>query len=74
MTADHATADHPGDVEHEAHGTGDHAEGHGHDDHGHGSEALGPIDTQAWGAFVVGIALGLAVAISVALSVGGLPA
>ena len=74
MTAEHATPDHPGDVEDEPHGTGDHGDDHGHDDHGHESEALGSIDTQAWGAFVLGIVLGLAVAVSIALSVGGVPA
>jgi hypothetical protein len=37
-------------------------------DHGHGheSEALGPIDVQAWGALVLGIALALIVALSIA--------
>ena len=75
MSTDPHTSDipgHAGAVEH--HATNDHGEDHGHDDHGHESGALGPIDTQAWGAFVVGLALGLAVAVSVALAVGGIPA
>jgi hypothetical protein len=38
------------------------ADDHGH---GHGSEALGPIDVQAWGALVLGIALALIVALSI---------
>jgi hypothetical protein len=54
-----------------------HGGDHGHDDHAHGSgdhahgagEALGPIDTEAWGAGVLGIGLGLAVAL--AFLVGG---
>ena len=74
MTADRAPAEHPGDLEDEAHGAGDHAVGHEHEDHGHDSESLGPVDTLAWGAFGLGIALGLAVALAVSLSVGGLPA
>jgi len=43
--------------------TDDHGGDHGHDDHGHGAgDALGPIDSQAWGAGILGIGLGLAVA------------
>ena len=35
------------------------------DDHGHGGgEALGPIDVKAWGAALLGIALGLVVLIA----------
>lgn len=42
--------------------TDDHGWDHGHDDHAHGSgEALGPIDVTAWGALLLGIALGLVV-------------
>jgi hypothetical protein len=74
MTAEHATPHHPGDVENETHGIGDHGEDHGHDDHGHETDTLGPVDTQAWGAFALGILLGLVVAWSIAISVGGLPA
>ncbi|HSL97955.1 MAG TPA: hypothetical protein VK831_05230 [Candidatus Deferrimicrobiaceae bacterium] len=47
----------------------DHGGDHGHDDHGHDAESLGPLDTWAWGAGVLGIILGLAVA--VALLAGG---
>jgi hypothetical protein len=45
----------------EPQGLGDHGETHGHDDHAHEEEALGPIDEQAWGAGVLGVALGLVV-------------
>jgi hypothetical protein len=47
----------------------DHGADHGHDEHGHGSESLGPIDVEAWGAFVLGIGLGLVVALCLAASV-----
>ncbi len=63
MSADHVT-----------HQIEDTAAQSDHDEHGHESEALGPIDTQAWGAFAVGIVLGLVVAGSIAVSIGGLPA
>jgi hypothetical protein len=52
----------PGDLADEAHGPDDHGETHGHDDHAHGGDALGPVDTQAWGALVVGVGAGLLVA------------
>ena len=42
----------------------DHGDTHGHDDHAHGSEALGPLDMQAWGAAILGVALGLVVMIA----------
>ena len=71
MTAEHTTTEHPGDVESETHGIGDHGEDHGHADHGHGADALGPIDTQAWGAFAIGILLGLVVAVAIAYSIAG---
>ena len=74
MTAEHTTLHQPGDVENETHGPGDHGEDHGHDDHGHETDVLGPVDTQAWGAFALGILLGLVVAWSIAISIGGLPA
>ena len=51
----------------------DHGEAHGHDDHAHGGAgggALGPVDTAAWGAGLLGILLGLVVAISLALASG----
>jgi hypothetical protein len=41
---------------------------HGQDDHAHGAEELGPIDVQAWGAFVVGIAAGLVIVLCLVLS------
>ncbi|MDP9481606.1 MAG: hypothetical protein M3P84_00095 [Chloroflexota bacterium] len=46
----------------EPHGLGDHDSTHGHDDHGHDEAALGPADWPAWGAGLLGVALGLAVA------------
>ena len=58
----------PGDVPDEAHGPADHGEDHGHDDHAHGSDALGPIDVERWGAFLVGTGLGLIVALGIALA------
>ena len=60
---------HPGDLPNEVHGADDHGDTHGHDDHAHASEALGPIDTAAWGAFLVGIAAGLAVVLCLVLTV-----
>lgn len=52
------------------HGTADHGDDHGHDDHGHLEEAepLGPIDRRAWGALILGGALGLVVAVVIAIS------
>lgn len=46
----------------------DHGADHGHDDHGHGESALGPIDTSAWLAGVLGVALGLVVAMCFVLA------
>ena len=51
------------------HGTmDDHGAEHGHDDHnmgeGHEAAALGPIDVTAWGAAILGIALGLVVLVA----------
>ena len=56
-------SDQPGHVDAVAHhATDDHGEDHGHDDHAHGGEdALGPIDSFAWGAGLLGVVLGLAV-------------
>jgi hypothetical protein len=59
---------HPGDIADEAHGTDDHGDGHGHDDHAHDSEALGPIDVQAWGALLIGVAAGLAIVLCLVLT------
>jgi len=52
----------PGDLADETHGPDDHGETHGHDDHAHGGDALGPVDTRAWGALAVGVGAGLLVA------------
>lgn len=43
------------------HTTDDHGDEHGHDAHAHAEERLGPLDTAAWGAGIVGVLLGLAV-------------
>jgi hypothetical protein len=66
MSADQHASDvpgHDGAVAH--HATADHGDDHGHDDHAHVDEgpALGPIDVYAWGAGVLGIAIGVAIAI-----------
>lgn len=39
----------------------DHGDTHGHDDHAHPADAIGPVDVRAWGAAILGIALGLVV-------------
>jgi hypothetical protein len=68
---DHAETDrglHPGDIAGEAHGSDDHGDDHGHDDHAHGSDALGPVDTRAWGALALGVGLGLIVALCLVVS------
>ena len=55
------------------HGTGDHGEDHGHDDHAHGDgSALGPVNTLAWGAGLIGIIGGLIVALVLAIAAGWL--
>lgn len=59
---------HPGDTDDEPHGSADHGTDHGHDDHAHADEPLGPIDVQAWGALMLGAALGLIVAVCIAFS------
>ena len=51
---------HPGAVGH--HALDDHGDDHGHDDHAHAEEALGPIDTAAWGAGLLGVAIGIVIA------------
>jgi hypothetical protein len=68
MTDPHAddAPGHAGAVEH--HLADDHGDDHGHDDHAHGEEPLGPIDVAAWGAGVLGIALGIVVAVCFALA------
>lgn len=67
-----ADAHPPGDLPDEPHGQDDHGDEHGHDDHAHTSEALGPVDTQSWGALALGVGLGLIVAVCVAISTGSL--
>ena len=42
----------------------DHGADHGHDDHAHGGATLGPLDIRAWGAAILGIALGLVVMVA----------
>lgn len=42
----------------------DHGDTHGHDDHAHGADVLGPLDVRAWGAALLGIALGLVVMVA----------
>jgi hypothetical protein len=55
------------------HATDDHGDDHGHDDHGHGSDeaALGPIDSFAWGAGLLGVLAGIAVVIAFILATAG---
>jgi hypothetical protein len=66
-TDDH-DLDHPGDIADEAHGAADHGEDHGHDDHAQGSDALGPVDVQAWGALILGVAAGLLIVLCLVLT------
>ena len=71
MSADHTTPQHGSTVAaDEPHGAGDHGEDHGHDDHGQAEMALGPVDLAAWGAGVLGVAIGLVTAFCFALSTG----
>jgi hypothetical protein len=44
------------------HAATDHGDAHGHDDHGHEESALGPIDTAAWGAGILGVAIAVVIA------------
>ena len=73
MSIDKHAADTPG---HEGavghHLADDHGEDHGHDDHGHGEEPLGPIDIAAWGAGIVGVAVGVVIAACFALATSAL--
>lgn len=58
MTGPHASPD-------------DHGEDHGHDDHAHGAgPALGPVDSAAWAAGLLGLALALAVVYGFASAAG----
>ena len=54
------------------HGADDHGADHGHDDHGHAAEALGPVDTWAWGAGVLGLAIAAVMAVAFALATGAI--
>ena len=61
MTEPHAT---PGADAHDAHGAHDAPSGHAaaaHDDHG--ETPLGPVDAQAWGAGLLGVAVAGLVAV-----------
>ena len=69
MTTDRTELDAPGHAGAVAHHlTEDHGDDHGHDDHGHVEEPLGPVDVAAWGAGVLGVAIGLAVAVCFGLA------
>ena len=63
--------DHPGSAGLH-HATDDHGGDHGHDDHAHGEESLGSIDVFAWGAGVLGIAIGIGMAACFALATGAI--
>ena len=69
MSADHHAVDSPG---HEGavvhHLPDDHGEDHGHDDHAHTESPMGPVDVEAWGAGILGVAVGLAIAFCFALA------
>ena len=43
----------------------------GHDDHGHDVSALGPVDTAAWGAGILGVAIAVVMAICFAMATTG---
>ena len=51
---------HEGAVAH--HALDDHGEDHGHDDHARAEEPLGPVDRAAWGAGILGVAIGIVIA------------
>ncbi|MFZ5854797.1 MAG: hypothetical protein ACOYXS_09920 [Chloroflexota bacterium] len=79
MTDDHATSGHePIDAAGQAHPADEHGAGRdqapggvgAHDEHAHDEMALGPVDIAAWGAGILGLALGLVTAFSFALSTG----
>jgi hypothetical protein len=69
MTMDPHQDDAPGHADAVAHhATDDHGDEHGHDDHAHAEQPLGPIDVPAWGAGILGVALGLAVVVAFMLA------
>ena len=70
----HAT-DAPGHADATAHhATDDHGDDHGHDDHAHGDDAaLGPIDSFAWGAGLLGVIAGIVVVVAFVLATMDVP-
>lgn len=54
------------------HGAGDHGGNHGHDDAHGDNDALGPVNTLAWGAGLIGVIGGLIVALVLAVAAGWL--
>ena len=61
----HHPSPHAGEAEVGPHGApGDHGGDHGHDDHAHSEAPLGPVDMRAWGAAILGIALGIVVLVA----------
>jgi hypothetical protein len=54
--------DHPGASGADHHAPTDHGDAHGHDDHAHEEPVLGPIDTAAWGAGILGVGIAVAMA------------
>jgi hypothetical protein len=42
--------------------------GHDADDQGHGSDVLGPVDVEAWGAVLIGVAAGLVIVLCLVLT------
>ena len=65
------TPDHAGASGGDHHAATDHGDDHGHDDHGHEASVLGPIDTAAWGAGFLGVAISVVMAICFAMATSG---
>lgn len=64
---------HPSDApaDSEPHHAADQGDGHDdHDDHGPAEGTLGSVDSAAWGAGILGVALGLVVALCFVLATG----
>jgi hypothetical protein len=73
MTDPHAADAHASDAMAGPHGSSDdHGADHGHDDHAHAAAADGPIDLPAWGAGILGVALGAVIVVAIALASGSL--
>jgi hypothetical protein len=69
MTTSGHDADAPGhDGATAHHASDDHGDTHGHDDHTHAEEPLGRIDVWAWGAGLLGVAIGLLMTIAFVLA------